>query len=86
MPLLEKYPALRLKVISYEEKPILCEGKSLKSQPVGGVQGSEYSRIPVFKNKVLWLREGEGWEYSSLFKGETHDTRVKKKKGRLWHY
>lgn len=78
MLLLEKYPSM--KVISHiEEKPFLCEGKSFRSC-VGDTWTfnimknlSAASKVQVPEERLLLLREGEEWEYSSLVKViETH--------------
>ncbi|KAF9538045.1 hypothetical protein EC957_007279 [Mortierella hygrophila] len=76
--LLERYPTS--KVIAHpEERPFLCEGKGYNScagdtwvfNVMKHLALASKVRIPV--ERMLWVREGEEWEYDGLVKViETH--------------
>ncbi|KAG0071605.1 hypothetical protein BGZ89_010111 [Linnemannia elongata] len=76
--LLDRYPGC--KVVGHpEERPFLCEGKGYKS-----CSGDTWvfnvmkhlamaSKVQVPLERMLWVREGEEWEYGKLMKViETH--------------
>lgn len=76
--LLDRYPSC--KVVGHpEEKPFLCEGKGYKS-----CAGDTWvfnvmkhlampSKVQFPVERMLWVKEGEEWEYSGLLKViETH--------------